>query len=143
MASRFPHRSGLSYAPVCLPVYAPDLTNRSQPIRSSACSADPADAELVSQPFFFQHCPCRFHNPTILPFGYAVLLRRIHATQFASSSHLLHITIALSGKVLFPAILPQTLDCPPCFPFDKIFRFHEQSKTSLFFSMRYIHVCRL
>ena len=25
------------------------LTNRSQPIRSSACSADPADVELVSQ----------------------------------------------------------------------------------------------
>ena len=37
-------------APVCAPVYAPDLlTDRSQPIRSSACSADPADVEFVSQ----------------------------------------------------------------------------------------------
>ena len=51
MASRFPHQSDLSYAPVCIPVYAPDLTDRSQPIRFSACSADPADVELVSQHF--------------------------------------------------------------------------------------------
>ena len=49
MASRFPHRSDLSYALVCVPVYVPGLTDRSQPIRSSACSADPADVELVSQ----------------------------------------------------------------------------------------------
>ena len=33
MASRFPHRSGLSYAPVCVPVYALGLTDWSQPIR--------------------------------------------------------------------------------------------------------------
>ena len=33
MASLFPHRSDLSYAPVCIPVYAPSLTDRSQPIR--------------------------------------------------------------------------------------------------------------
>ena len=32
-----------------LPVYALGLTDRSQPIRSSASSADPADVELVSQ----------------------------------------------------------------------------------------------
>ena len=49
MASRFPHRSGLLYAPVCVPVYAPGLTDRSQQIRFSACSADPADVEFVSQ----------------------------------------------------------------------------------------------
>ena len=29
---------------------------------------------------FFQHCPCRFHNRPILPFGYVVLLRRIPTT---------------------------------------------------------------
>ena len=33
MASRFPHRSGLSYAPVCVLVYVPSLTDWSQPIR--------------------------------------------------------------------------------------------------------------
>ena len=49
MASWFPHRSGLSYAPVCVQVYILGLTDRSQPIWSSACSTDPADVELVSQ----------------------------------------------------------------------------------------------
>ena len=49
MASRFLHRSGPCYAPVCVPVYTLGLTDRSQLIRSSACSADPADVELVSQ----------------------------------------------------------------------------------------------
>ena len=48
-ASRFPHRSGPTYAPVCVPVYALGLTDWSQPIWSSASSADPADVELVSQ----------------------------------------------------------------------------------------------
>ena len=38
-----------SYAPVCVPVCVPGVTDRSQPIRSSACSADPTDVELVSQ----------------------------------------------------------------------------------------------
>ena len=38
-----------SYAPVYISVYVPGLTDRSQPILSSACSADPADVELVSQ----------------------------------------------------------------------------------------------
>ena len=33
MASRFLHRSGLSYAPVCVLVYVPSLTDWSQPIR--------------------------------------------------------------------------------------------------------------
>ena len=50
-ASRFTHRSGPTYAPVCVPVYAFGLTDRSQPIRSSASSVDPADVELVSQKF--------------------------------------------------------------------------------------------
>ena len=54
MASRFPHRSGPSYAPICVPVYALGLTDRSQPIRSSACSADLADVELVSQQVWWQ-----------------------------------------------------------------------------------------
>ena len=49
MASRFPHRSGPSYTPVCIPVYALGLTDQSQPIRSSACSIDSADVELISQ----------------------------------------------------------------------------------------------
>ena len=49
MGSRFPHESGLSYAPVCVPVYVFGQTDQCQPIRSSACSADPADVELVSQ----------------------------------------------------------------------------------------------
>ena len=31
MASRFPHRSGLTYTPVCTPVYAPVRPNRSGP----------------------------------------------------------------------------------------------------------------
>ena len=48
-ASRFTHRFGPTYAPVCELVYAFGLTDRSQPIRSSASSADPADVELVSQ----------------------------------------------------------------------------------------------
>ena len=48
-ASRFTHRSGPSYAPVSVPVSALGLTDRSQPIRSSASSADAADVELVSQ----------------------------------------------------------------------------------------------
>ena len=48
-ASRFTHRSGPTYAPVCVSVYAFGLTNRSQPIQSSSSSADPADVELVSQ----------------------------------------------------------------------------------------------
>ena len=46
MASRFPHRSGLSCAPVCVPVYALGLTDRSQPIQSSACSADALSLSL-------------------------------------------------------------------------------------------------
>ena len=33
MASWFPHRSDLSYTPVCVPVCVPSLTDRSQPIR--------------------------------------------------------------------------------------------------------------
>ena len=37
------------YASVCVP----GLTDRSQPIRSSTCSADPADVELVSQHMHF------------------------------------------------------------------------------------------
>ena len=39
----------LSFAPVCVLVLGLGLTNRSQPIRSSACSANAADVELVSQ----------------------------------------------------------------------------------------------
>ena len=61
MASQFPHRSGPSYAPVFVPVYALGLTDRSQPIRSSACSADPADVELVSQQFTIQNIQFIFH----------------------------------------------------------------------------------
>ena len=38
-----------SYAPVCVPVYAPGLPDRSQPIHSSACSANLDDVKLVSQ----------------------------------------------------------------------------------------------
>ena len=38
-----------------LPVYALGLTDRSQPIQSSASSADPADVELDSQQFFPTH----------------------------------------------------------------------------------------
>ena len=48
-SSRITHRSGPSYAPVCVPVYALGLTDWSQLIRSSTCLADPADVELVSQ----------------------------------------------------------------------------------------------
>ena len=55
-ASRFTHRSGPTYAPVCVPVYAFGLTDRSQPIRSSASSADLADVELVSQHFVTTMC---------------------------------------------------------------------------------------
>ena len=43
-----------SYAPVCVSVHVLGLTDRSQPIWSSACSADAADVELVSQ-----HCANR------------------------------------------------------------------------------------
>ena len=49
MAYRYPHRFSPSYAPVCIPVYALGLTDQSQLIRSSACSADPEDVDLVSQ----------------------------------------------------------------------------------------------
>ena len=59
MASWFSHQSGLSYAPVCVPVYAFGLTDRSKPIRSSASSADPADFELVSQQHQYP-CPSRY-----------------------------------------------------------------------------------
>ena len=38
-----------SFAPICVSVLGLGLTDRSQPIRSSACSADAADVELVSQ----------------------------------------------------------------------------------------------
>ena len=38
-----------SFVPVCVSVLGLGLTDRSQPIRSSACSADAADVELVSQ----------------------------------------------------------------------------------------------
>ena len=38
---------------------------------------------------FLQHCPCRFHNRPILPFGYAILLRHILATEFGPNSYLL------------------------------------------------------
>ena len=40
-----------SFAPVCVPIHILGLTDRSQVIRSSACSTDPADVELVSQQY--------------------------------------------------------------------------------------------
>ena len=78
---------------------------------------------------FLQHCPCRFHNRTILPFGYAVLFRHIPTNEIAPNSHLLQITIELAGKVLFSAIRPQELDLRLCFPFDNIFQVSETVKT--------------
>ena len=76
----------------------------------------------VGHALFFQHSPFHFHNRMILPFGYAVLLRRIPASVFALNSHLLQITVELVGKVLFSTIRPQALDLPLYFPFDKIFQ---------------------
>ena len=75
----------------------------------------------LAHALFFQHRPCRFHNRTILPFGYAVLFRHIPTNEIAPNSHLLQITIELAGKVLFSAIRPQALDLSPCFHFDETF----------------------
>ena len=76
----------------------------------------------LAHALFFQHRPGDFHNRTILPFGYVVLLWRIPGIEFALNSHLLQITVELARKVLFFALRPQALDLPPCFPFDKIFQ---------------------
>ena len=46
-----------SFAPVCVSVLGLGLTYRSQPIRSSASSAKPADVDLVSQHFTYGHKP--------------------------------------------------------------------------------------
>ena len=90
MASRFPHRTGLCYAPVCVPVYAPDLTDRSQPIRSSSCSADPTDVELVSQHSGFW-CGFGFDFILLVSAGVAFLL------QFrCRNSHSCHGTVFLA-----------------------------------------------
>ena len=54
--------------------------------------------------------------------------RRIHTTEIAPNSHLLQITVELTGKVIFSAIRWQTLDLAPHFPFDNIFEVQETVK---------------
>ena len=82
-----------SYAPICVPVYAPGLTDRSELIRSSACSADPADVELVSQ-----HFPCPY-------IGHGRLRLRVNHFLSITLSHHYPIVMSTPRPHSFPSIV--------------------------------------